>query len=349
MAIEGPITIHTAAQFFPDGKVTEKRFVDEFEKPITLLADLEMVEATGIMEDESDFLEPYTYDVTSQVVDLDHGAKSHTYGNYRRKQPMQMREAALVFKKKHQKFVPGAYAATTELHIQMTISRTALDFEHDVFYADPVNNQADRQYMIGLAPRFPVLTDEDGVVKAGDLAGEVLSTICLDAGGTTGGSLGSAYVIVPGSDAACLVYPNGSDLAGFEYEPGEYQRTKDENGGLIDERGDIFRFTGGLSLRQRHAAIRIANIDTSTNDGLKKFMDCFYQIGDVMPQELVSRAILYIPQKMRSKLCAYLDQRVTYITPENAGFNSAFRMPYIDGLGPVRPTSQLLLTEGKIA
>lgn len=346
-----PITIHTVSDFFPDGRVTEGALVDEFERSITLLADLPLVEATGLMEDESAFVEPYVYDKSSTVTDLDHGPLPHTYGTYRRKQPMQMRESALEYIKKHKMFVPSAYQATVDTHVSMTIKRMALDMEHDVFYANPLDNTAEKKYMAGLNSRFNLLTDIDGkVTSSGDYQGEVISTITLDGGGTTGGSLASVYMIVPGSDAACLCYPAGSELYGFEYDPeSEYRRQTDENGGYVDKRVDLFRFTGGLSLRQKHAAIRIANVDFLSDAGIGKLVDCLYSLGDVVPMDLVNRMMVYIPKRASSKLNKYFADKVTTITPQNLGFTAAFKLPYIEGIGYLRPTEQLLLTEGKVA
>lgn len=352
MAENQPITIRTVASFYPDGKVTEKRFIDEFAKPLTLLADLPLIEATGIMEDEADFIEPYVFGKASEVVDLDHGPHSVTYGTYSRKQPMEMREAALEFKKKHKQFVPAAYEATVNLHTSLQLKRTALDMEHDLFYGNPLENVQHKKYMAGLYARFIKLTDEDGVVtnSSDEDYNLTLSTICLGAGGTSSGSLGSAFMIVPGEDATCFVYPNGSELAGMQYEPGaDYIPAQDELGGTIYKRTDIFRYTGGLSLRQRMAAVRIANVDYTTTDGMEKFEDVLYRLGDVIPQDLRARATLYIPTKAKHHLRKYFADKVTMITPEYLGFTAAFKSPYIEGIGTIRTTDHMLLTEDKVS
>ena len=345
------ITIHTAYNLFPNADGTTRNLVNEFQKNLTLLGDLPLVEGSGVMEDDTPFQEPYELDKASQVVDLDHGAQPHTYGSYSRKQPMEMREASLQYFKKHKMFVPGSFSQTVNLHVQRTISDTSLDMEHDLFYATPQDNTLKQKYMIGLTSRFAEITDLDGVVQSSSSpnTGLTLSTITLDAGGTANGKLGSAYFIVPGEDAACLVYPKGSEFVGFQYEPGEWQRTKDEDGGAIDARTDIFRFTCGLSLRQRHAAIRIANIDFLSTEGLSRFEDCLYDVGDIMPEPLKNRMILYIPQRASSKVKKYFYGKVNTITTGDGGFTGAFRETYIDGVGILRNTFQLTLKEDKIA
>lgn len=347
---DGAITLHNVNQFFPlvDGnRSTESLIVDEFERSLTLLADLPLVEATDKMKDRAKFMEPYEYNKASQVVDLDHGAKPTNIGGYEREQPLQMREGLIEYNKKHAEFAGAAFARTVNLHVMQKTRRIALDMEHDVFYGNPLENTADAQYMWGLYARFNKLTDEDGIVtnSSDEDYQKVLSTITLNAGGTTSGSVGSAFVIVPGEDAACFCYPYGSQMFGFQYEPHEYEGGYDENGGYIRKRSDIFRYTGGLSLRQRHAAIRIANVDYSTTDGIKAFIKCLYRVGNVMPMDLKPRVMVYIPQKAVADVNEYLADQVTMITPADLGFNAAFQCPYLQNVGFLRTSACMTLSE----
>ena len=67
------------------GKAPISLIVDEFSKPLTLLKDLPVRQATDKFEDNGSFIEPWEYNKHSETTDLDSGTALHKLDTYSRK------------------------------------------------------------------------------------------------------------------------------------------------------------------------------------------------------------------------------------------------------------------------
>lgn len=346
MLYDPKLTIPDLQKATLDGKVNLSEMLYEFMQPITLLGDLPFCEATGKEEDLGTFAEGWTYNEASKPTDLDHGVAPTKFKYASRADKIGYREGQFQFTKKHADLGGASFAQLVNNNIAQKTQWIALDSEHDLFYAD---YRQDPRLYNGLFPRFSVLTDEDGVISAGDHQGEISPYITINAGGTSSGSLSSMFMIVPGPQATCLIYPKGDLTWGFDYDKGNPTDMKDENGNTIRGRTDIFTSRFGLALRNRRACVRVANIDTSSTDSIKKCMDALYVAADALPVEIASRAIIYANKKVLREFKKYFNDKTTPPTYEGAkpqNITGAFEIP---GLGFFRRCDHLTVKESTVA
>lgn len=304
------------------------RLTYEYAVEQTLGAMLPVATATGRMDDESPFLEPWEYNKNSHTTDLDSGARYSKVGTYKRKDILGMRESAIGINKKQYK-MQGALGNWWRAEQSFDrAKKIGLDNEHDMFWGDP---RQDPKSFLGLFPRFQVITDMYGIVQAGDHKGEKSPYITLDAGGTTDGALSSVYLIYPNNkDGVCWLIP-GKDADyqyGVEYDPGEFVRIKTigDSGEpeALDEATDIFRVCGGIGMRNRLACIRIANVDISTEAGFKKLRRCIREANEAVSPSISNGFIGFTSSGVKLDI---LDQYENLVKP--ASYNEA-QSPKID-------------------
>ena len=349
--LEGEMTLADAMRDTLSGEVPIGRMITEFESALSLAADLPVRVATGRDEDKGTFSEGWEYNKNSHISDIDSGAKASKIGSYSRVDTMQMRESAITYRRKQAEMIPD-FAAYKYRQTRERLKALTLDDEHDLFYGDP---QVDLKQTMGLYPRYSAITDADGVVASGDNAGKVSPYVTLNAGGTSDGSLTSIFVLVPGAnDGVTKIYPNIEGFhSGISYSEGTWERTSYTNDAgtqeWTDVCADLFALSGGLAINNRHACVRIANIDSSSDSGIKALEKCLYDAFTVIPTDLQSRAIIYCSKRLVPALKVYYNNKVGAVTYEGAKPNNITGMFSIPGLGDFRPSDHITMSEDKVS
>ena len=337
----------------PDGSILTQ-IIDEYSTVQTLGAEIPAVQASDAMEDNGSFLEPWEYDKTSKTTDLDGGSQYFKIGTYQRKDIMGMRSSAIGINER-QYLMAGE--AGKFWRAQQTLARSkhiALDKEHDMFYGDP---SVDPNQNLGLAPRFCMCTDTKGIIKRGEHKGKMSPYITIDAGGTSAkdGNLASIYILyLSPVNGVCWLYPKDSAeySAGLRYVKGDFMPVKELNSqGVVEvrrEASDIFEVVGGIGMRSRRAGIRIANIDVTTEEGMKKFDEALYRAFSAMPMEFRRSAKIYSPTDITPDLKMYYRDHFTKMSYDQAKPMNLVGDFTIDGY-LFREVDHLLATEDYLA
>lgn len=349
---DNAITIYDLAKRTLNGKVELGALIEEYATYLTIGAVLPLVEGTGKDEDVGAFVEPWTYNKHSQLTDLDHGPTPTKHDSYARHDPMSYRDAAIEMTKKHHDYGGADMEALMTMETRLKVRDIALDNEHDIFYADPTQ---DERHMLGLYPRFTALTDAKGIIKAGTNQGKLSPYKCLSAGGTGPDSLSSIFLIAPGATSVCLTYPKGSTAGGFVYSPSPvstndgFGRTKAADGGVIDVRDDLMSVQNGLSIRNRAGVLRICNIDYFSDEGVENLMHVLFEAIYAFPQELRRNLRVFCATEGIPKMMDYFNSH-KYATsasgakPEGLGEDLS-----IPGVGLFYATDHITVGEDAVA
>lgn len=310
----------------------------EFAVSQTIGADLPIKIASDRTEDKGRFIEPWEYDAKSDIKTIGEGANFYKEKTYGRKDIMGMRKSAIAidyFEHKLQGAMGDLWRATQAYE---RVSKMGLDVEHDMFYGDP--RIAEREgSMLGLMPRFSQITDMDGKIVTGANAGKLARYITLDAGGTADGSLASVMLVYPNQKkGVSWLVPGGDTMftGGIEYEPGEFQTMvstgADGRPEAIKQAIDLFSITGGVGMLNRQAAIRIANVDYTTDAGMKKLVHCLYLAMEAVEPEIAAGFIAYVPRTLKVALKEYFTNKVQPATYENAKIRNTKGDFMMDGI-----------------
>lgn len=280
----GEITYFDLAKRSAGGTINLGLMTQEFITQTSILGVLPVVPSTHKEKDVGAYLDGWEYNKHTQLTDLDHGPTPTKHDSYSREDIMSYRDASIETRKKHMDYGGAEMAMLITQETTLKLHDLALDNEHDIFYGDPRN---DEREMLGLYPRFWCLTDSKGLILDGTHKGKLSPYRTFSAGGTGDGNLSSIFLVVPSSTGgACIIVPKGSLSGGMQYEKGEYFPSTDEKGGFIYKRTDLFSVQNGLSIRNRAGVVRIANIDYSTDEGIKGLMDVLYQAVNSIPRNL---------------------------------------------------------------
>lgn len=336
------------------GKAPISLIVDEFSKPLTLLKDLPVRPASDKFEDNAKFLEPWEYNKNSETTDLDSGTVLHKLDTYDRKDYIGYRSTGIGINKKNY-IAAGADAKLWRAKQLFELSKhMSLDMEHDFFYGDPT---VDVKQTLGLYPRFGVITDLYGTIKTGAHQGEVTPYVCIDGGGTANnGTLGSIFILhMSNESGCCMIHPKdaGEYSNGILYTTGEFtQVQKTRSNGVTEvlyQAADTIEMMAGLSILSRNSAVRIANIDFNSNEGLEKFEFALYQAFETFPIEYQNSLMIYCPQVAVPLMKKFYNSRMKAATYSDAKPQNLTGDFYIDdGSLMFRKTSMMKLTESKI-
>ena len=329
------------------GKAGIASMMHEFSMPLTLGADLPIRMATEKNQDVGTFSDPWEYNKYSGLTDLDSGEKISKIGSYARTDLMGMRSSAIQYRIKQKMFAGSEFMSLVNWQMAERLKAIGLDDEHDLLYADA---GSDPRTYFGLYSRFTVLTDEDGYILDGDNEGDISKYVTLSAGGTSSGSLSSVWVIIPGAnDGVCRIYPNGTDFTGaIQFDEGHWE-TVEENGEATRKKTDLFLLTTGIAIMDRRACVRIANVDVSTETGIKGLEKALYKAFTVIPSEKTGRARIYASPKIIPELKMYYSSKVVSPTYEGAKPHNIAGDFEISGIGYFRPCLHLLNTESTVA
>ena len=333
-----------------DAKAPLALLGNEFAVSQTIGRDLPVKIASGRTEDEGRFVEPWEYNAKSDIKTIGEGANFYKESTYGRKDIMGMRKSAIAIDEEEYKLQGDAGKAWRAEEVYARVNKIGLDVEHDMFYADP---RVKAGAMLGLMPRFSAITDMDGKIKSGDYAGKLSRYITLDAGGTSDGNLCSLMLVYPNQKkgVSWLVPSDTYFTGGIEYEPGEFQAMSymDDNGLMAAKRQaiDLFSIVGGVGMLNRQAAIRIANVDCSTAEGMKKLEHCIYLAMEAVEPEIAAGFIAYVPRTLKVALKEYYYNKIQPANYENAKIKNTKGDFMMDGLN-FRSVYHLLDTENKI-
>lgn len=297
------------------------RITYEYQKQQTIGRDLPVKIASGRTEDTGAFLEPWELNKVSELTSVDGGPTFHKLGAYSRRDIMGMRDSAIAVKEREMQLQGAVGNLWRAKQVNDTVMKMGLDVEHDILYGDP---KKDSRNMLGLMPRFSVVTDMDGIVASGDHEGEKSPYITLSAGGS-GSNLASVLLVYPNAErGVAWLVPNGDTLftGGIEYKQGAFQDviiTDADNKPRVHRQAvDTFLIAGGVGMMNRQGAIRIANIDVSTDDGFKKFERCLFEAMEAVDPDIANGFIAYVPKKLKIDLKEKYYQKIQPATLENA-------------------------------
>lgn len=346
---ENEITIADLNASTLGGKADIANMIREFSQPLTIGNDLPIAMATGKNEDVGTFVEPWEYNKNSSTTDLDSGDKISKVGSYSRTDIMGMRSSAIQYRIKQKMFGGPGFMAEVTRQMAERLHAIGLDNEHDIFYADATK---DPKTFFGLYPRYSVITDEDGIVASGDHEGEKSLYVTLSAGGSTGGQVSSVFLLIPGArDGVCRIYPEGTDFSGsIQFDEGNWDTVEDAvNNEATRKKTDFFYLTNGIAIKDRRACVRIANVDVSSDTGIKNFEKALYRAATVLPAEKRGRAIVYCSDKIVPDLKMYYNNKVQATSYEAAKPKNIFGDFEISGLGYFRPTLHITTSESVVA
>jgi hypothetical protein len=148
-----------------------------------------------------------------------------------------------------------------------------------------------------------------------------LSAFCLSMGGSTSGSMSSAFLIQIGRRGFHFAYPPGTKPGVTSTDKGEQKVTSADGNGSFYAWCRLFEFWCALVLRDNRALIRIPNIDTST---YKLTADKVITARNVLPSQ-GRDSILFVNRTVKT----YLDLAAYNKTNAAVGFKD------IEGYGAV--------------
>ena len=208
-------------------------------------------------------------------------------------------------------------------------------FTQALFYASTAANP---ERITGLSPRYSALSAGNGAN-------------IIDAGGT-GSSNTSIWLVVWGPNTIHGIYPKGTAAGLTHQDVTTAAPISDGNGGLYQAYQTKYQWKCGLTVRDWRYAVRIANIDTTTNAG---------GLQSTTPPDLyrlMVRAMNKIPSLKMGRPAFYVNravktwgdiQAMEKATLAFQTVQDAQGQPFLTFRGiPVRLTDQLLNTEARV-
>lgn len=201
-----------------------------------------------------------------------------------------------------------------------------------LFYGDA---SADPEKFTGLAPRYNLLSAENG--------------INIVDGGGSGSSNTSIWLVVWGPNTCHSIYPKGSPAGLQSRDLGE-DTLLDAAGGRYQGYRTHYKWDLGLTLRDWRYVVRIANVDHSTltknaSSGAD-LIDLMTQAMELIPNIGMGRPVFYCSRKIRSFLRRQIANKVanSTLTMEDI---AGKKVVTFDGV-PIRRTDSLLHTEARV-
>jgi len=212
-----------------------------------------------------------------------------------------------------------------------------------MFYGNPAT---DAKQFLGLATRYSAKTG------AGN------SQNVLDAGGTTGSSQTSVYLVVWGDNTVYCPFPKGSK-AGLIHEDLGEQTVYNSDNTRLQAYATRYQWKNGLVVKDWRYVVRICNIEPSLLLGQSGAQASTASTALI---KLMARALYRIPNMSMGRACFYMNRTVhsglsvmaldksQYVLKVNEGL-SQFGTPYswLSFLGvPLRRVDAILNTEAVV-
>lgn len=289
------------------GSADITQVVNEIEKTTTILNDASFIEATGMLEHRGARKVSYP---TNQWVAIDQGGVSSKGHKELFTSELGMIESWATARQKEGMIAPNpeqVYAEDERDHV----ASMAYDVESCLIYGGAQPGQ-----FKGIMPHFNRITE------ANELANLRAKPqfITLDNGGDEDDAMSSLLMVVWGAGGANMLYPRYTKTKGINITKGNWQ-VIEEGGEKFFQRDTQFLMSTGLSLSNRYAVIRIANIDTSdaalatSMPALRKNL---FRAFTLLPKHFKSRVRLYAPGSVLAGVNDYYAGRVSPVTYENA-------------------------------
>jgi hypothetical protein len=281
--------------------------VDEITLSTTMLADASFTEATGMLENQG--LRKTSFP-TNQWVAIDQGGKSSKGHKELFKDDLGMIESWATARQKEGMIAPNPEAVYAEDERDHVYSM-GMDVESCLVYGGSKPGQ-----FKGIMPRFNHIT-ETSVLKNIYTKPDFIT---LDNGGNTDEEMSSILMVVWGSGATNMLYPRYVANKGIQITKGGWQ-VIEENGEKFFQRDTQFLMNTGLSIMNRFAAIRIANIDTSDgalSTSMPKLKKNLFKAFTLLPQQFKSRVRIYAPGSVLAGLNDYYAGLVSPVSYEGA-------------------------------
>lgn len=310
--------------------------VDEITQSTTMLGDAAFTEATGMLENQG---MRKTSLPTNQWVAIDQGGKASKGHKELFKDDMGIIESWATARQKEGMFSPNpeqVYAEDEKDHV----ASLGLDVEECLLYGGSEVGQ-----FSGIIPRFNKVTTNSELAAIRDNP----QFITLDNGGDEDEIQSSLLMIVWGAGGAQMLYPRYVQNKGIQITKGEWQ-VIEEDGAKFFQRDTQFLMSTGLSVMNRFAAIRIANVETddvnldTSMPALKKNL---YKAFTLLPKQLKSRVRIYAPGSVVASMNDYYSNLVSPVTYEGAIPQNAIGDVRFDRF-IIRQCDSMIATEGVV-
>lgn len=261
--------------------------VQEIVRPTTMLSDSTWKQSTDMLRDVTGLRgEP----PRGQWVAVDEGVKPNKGDHEKMEEEMGILEAWSEVNEKTMMISPSPDALRWE-NDRAHLEGMGFDLEEALIYG---NREEDVRMFRGFMPRFTKLTNFRGV----DSNGKKHPFVTLGAGGSGGTSNSSMVFVVWGGDGANMLYPRFQAQNGIQFNHFGYENITDSDGKIKRVARSQFIATAGLSLANRRACVRIANIEASLadaqfEDNMKNLVSCMYQAFAAIPAPYRSRVKIY--------------------------------------------------------
>jgi hypothetical protein len=281
--------------------------VDEITRSTTMLSDASFVEATGMLEHQG---MRKTSLPTNMWVAIDQGGKSSKGHKELFRDDLGMIESWATARQKEGMIAPNpesVYAEDERDHV----TAMSLDVEECLIYGGSKVGE-----FKGIMPRFSHITEESALRNIRSKP----EFITLDNGGETDEAMSSILMVVWGAGATNMLYPRYVSNRGIQITKGQWQ-VIEQGGEKFFQRDTQFLMTTGLSLMNRFAALRIANIDTSDaklGTSMPQLKKNLFKAFTLLPKEFKSRVRIYAPGSVLAGLNDYYAGLVHPVTYETA-------------------------------
>lgn len=308
-----------------NGKTPLHSLVREFDINTTLASALPLRVATEKFEDHGGFVEPWKPNRASRTAAADDPFIPSKVSTYDRIDIMGRRNGGQAIQMPDRDMTGAEFDQYCLDQLHVKLNDMALDVELSMIFGNP---DVDPRDCLGLYPRFNKITDRHGIVQAGDYKGYMAPYVTIDAGGgdSNDGALTSAWLLFPSAERGVtrLITPGTEYTGSVRYIPPNgwetYSKTDQRDGaeGWQYEQKAGFDIIYGIAILNRRACIRIANIDTTTEAGLKSFLSAYRQANAAMDKAVGKTSrLMYGGEDLQIALGEYWDS-LKYPTSYNA-------------------------------
>ena len=330
------LTLQEVAQMCHNQEIVP--MVDEIGQATTLFSSMGWKQATDAMIDVTGKV---TKDPETKWVGLDLGAKASKGAWTQTSEGLAMLESWSEINEKTYEISPHKEQvrwANDQLHIR----KMAMDAETGLLYGNPLVNEAQP---LGFMTRMNKVTDMDRMVST-----TKYDFCCLSAGGSNDQHMSSILMIAKGGMAPVLLYPRYKENNGFLYRHFDFENSTDEAGGNVRVAKSQFQITFGLSIADTRTAVRIANIDTTSDTSVGNIREKIYEAYYAIPAEYRASVQIFTTKQVilaLRKKYANLVSPITY-DAKSAMANNAYGDIFFDG-NVIRECAQMINAEGTVA
>lgn len=328
------LTLTDVAQMTNNGNIM--KFVHEFQKHVSLFNSLPMRASSEILKDHSAVVEEIP---GGTWTGLDRDVKPNKGRFGKREENIALIEGWSEYNEKTMMVAPDSNALRWE-HDALHVAGMSLDAETGLLYGNP---DVDEYQPLGFMPRMNAVTDNHAMKS-----GVRQKHVCLSAGGTNSGKMGSILLVGKGPQAASLIYPKNVRNGGLMFDAYGFENMKGEEGGYIRRALSHFQLMFGLSINNRQTACRIANIDVTDPTSVGKISDALYEAFASIPREYRASVDIWAPADVILAMRKAYNERVKPATYNDAIPRNAIGDVQFDRF-VIQQCDSMLMTEATVA